>query len=156
VVAFLSRLVIVGADHEGTVGAGLASGPCQADSLAGAVGAGAGHDLDAARGPLGHGGDDALVLVVVQCRRLARGAERGRAVGALLDVPGHEPAQLLVIDLAVAEGRDQGDGQAGELFALGGGRDHRARHTAPGANSGPGSYAVQWAKKTVHPAWGRG
>ena len=72
------------------------------------------------RGPLDDGGDDALVLVVVERRRFAGGADRGEAIGPLLDVPVDELAEGVVIDLAVLERRDEGDGHARELFALGG------------------------------------
>ena len=53
---------------------------------------------------LDDGGDDALVLVVVERRRLAGGADRGQAVGPLLDVPVDQPAQGVEIDLAVLNG----------------------------------------------------
>ena len=42
---------------------------------------------------LHHGGDDALVFVVVQRRRFAGGADRRQAIGALFDVPIDEPAE---------------------------------------------------------------
>ena len=100
VVAFLGRLVVIRPDHEGAVGPGLLGEARQADRLAGAVGAGAGHDLDAAARLLDHGGDDALVLLVVERRRFAGGADRGQAVGALLDVPVDQPAQGREIDFA--------------------------------------------------------
>ena len=45
------------------------------------------------RRPLHHGGDDALVFLVVQRRRFAGGADRGQAIGPLLDVPIDQPAQ---------------------------------------------------------------
>ena len=93
--------------------------PRQADGLAGAVGARAGHDLDAAGRLLDHGGDDALVLLVVERGRFAGGADGRQAVGALLDVPVHQAAQALEIDVAAAKRGDQRHRHAGELFALG-------------------------------------
>ena len=122
VVAFLRRLVVIGTDQERAVGADALGEARQADGLAGAVGAGAGHHLDPARRPLADGGDDALVLLMVQGRRLAGGTHGGQAVGALLDVPIDQLEQRREVDLPVAERRDQRDGQAGEHFSLGGHR----------------------------------
>ena len=59
------------------------------------------------------------MFLVIQRRRFAGGADRRQAVGALLDVPVHEPAQGREVDVAVAERRHQGHRHAGELFALG-------------------------------------
>ena len=92
IVAFLRRLVVVGADHEGAVGAGAASGAGQTDRLARAVGAGAGHDFDASGRLLDHGVDDALVFLMVERRTFAGGADGRQAVRPLLDVPIDQPA----------------------------------------------------------------
>src|SRR5262249_51450832 len=119
IIALLSRLVVVGADHEGRVGAVAARGPGQADRLAGAVRAGAGHDLDASGGSLADRSNDALVFLVVERRRLAGGADRRQAVGALLDVPVDETAEAIKVNVAVAEGGDERHRHAGELFSLG-------------------------------------
>ena len=59
------------------------------------------------------------MLLVIERRRFARGADRSQAIGALLDVPVDEPAQGLVIDLPGPKRRDDCHGQARKLFAFG-------------------------------------
>src|SRR5262245_22347574 len=100
IITLLRRLIIVRADHEGAVGTVAASGAGQANGLARTVRASARHDLDASGGSLADGGDDALVFLVIECRRLARGADRRQAVGALLDVPVDKAAQAIEVDVA--------------------------------------------------------
>ncbi len=84
--AFLRGLVVVGADLQGGVGAGLLGEGGQLDGLGGGVGAGAGDDGDAAVGGTDDPLDDLLVLFVVEGGRFAGGADGDDAVGAALDL----------------------------------------------------------------------
>ena len=84
--AFLGRLVVIGSDDQRGVGAGLGGLFGQAHGLARAVGAGAGHHLDAAGGQLADVGDDPLVLVVRERGDFAGGADGADAVRPGLDL----------------------------------------------------------------------
>ena len=119
IVTLLRRFVVVRPDHQHAVRTGLAGELRQPQGFRGAVGAGAGHDLDPAAGPLHHGGDHLLVFLMVERGRLARGADGGQAIRAFLDVPVDQPAQSVVIDLAAAKWRDKCHCEARELFAFG-------------------------------------
>ena len=94
VVAFLRRLVVVGADHAARRRRRPSWRSCvrrmASRVLLEPV---PGMTLMRPRGLLDHGGDDALVLVVIERRRFAGGADRRQAVGPLLDVPVDELAQ---------------------------------------------------------------
>ena len=80
--AFLRRLVVVGGDLQGGVGADFFGELRQAEGFGRAVRAGAGHDLDSAGDGLDDEGDDALLFLVAERGRLAGGAHRDEAVGA--------------------------------------------------------------------------
>src|SRR5438132_701268 len=110
IVAFLSRLVVIRANHQRTVSPGAVSKACQANRLAGAVGAGTGQNLDSFGGAVDDSGDDPLMFIMIESGRLTGSADRRQAIGPLLDVPIHEAIEFAKIDLAVAEGRDEGYG----------------------------------------------
>ena len=88
----------------------------------GGVGAAAGHDGHAALGLFDRDADDLAVLLDVDRRRFAGGADDADAVGAFGDVPVDQPAQGGIVDAAVVvHRRDQRDDAAcnrchGNLF----------------------------------------
>ena len=133
--ALLRGPVVVGADDEGGVGAGLGGKLRQPHGLGGGVGPGARHHEQAARGGGDALGDHPLVLVVGEgwgLTRRAYGADTGRAglgleVDLFLEASG--------VDLAVAKRRDDGDGEAGELLGSGGHREDPAEGVAGGAKA---------------------
>jgi hypothetical protein len=110
----LRRLVVVGIHHERAVRARALGVLREIERLGRAVRAGAGEHLDALAGGLHHDLDHALVLVVREGRRLAGGAARHQAVGAVGHVQLDQLAQLRLVHLGVLERRDQRDERAGE------------------------------------------
>ena len=115
--AFLRRLVVVGGDDQSGIGAGLGGPAGQPQGLLGAVRAGAGHYLDPPGGRFDHRRDHPLVLRVRKRGAFAGRAHRTDARRAGLDLELDVPLQRFDVHLAVAERRNQGDGQAGKIFA---------------------------------------
>ena len=127
--ALLRRLVVVGSDLQGRVGADLLGELGQPQGLGRAVRAGAGHHLDPAGHRLDDEGDHPLVLVVRQRGRFAGRADRAEAVRAGRDLELDLLPEDVVVDLAVGKRRDQGDRQTGKCFTL------RAHSIFKGLNS---------------------
>ena len=107
---FLRRLVVIGADDQRRIGAGLLGLPRQLDRVLGRVRAGSGND----RNPLPlatstHSVDQPLLLVIGERRRFAGRAARHQSVRALADLPGHMLLKGGLVQLVVAKRRDQRD-----------------------------------------------
>ncbi len=105
VLPFLRRLVVVRDDREAGGGAVLLRRLGELDRLGGRVAAGAGDDRDAAARMLDRNADQLLVLVEVDRRRFARGADHDDAVGALLHVPVDQLAKARQVEPAVFQHR---------------------------------------------------
>ena len=105
--AVLRRLVVIGRDHEHRIGAGLLGVLGEIDRLLGRIGAGAGHDRDAAARLIDAPFHDFLVLVMGQRRAFARGADRDEPVGALGDLPIDQVAERFLVDRTVLERGDE-------------------------------------------------
>ncbi len=110
--ALLARPVVVGRDHQGCIRAHRLGVARQLDHLGGAVGAASGDH----RGAPGHGLHAQLhhptVLVVVQGRGLAGGADGSDPVDARRHLPLHERYEGVLVQRAVAERSDQGGDDA--------------------------------------------
>ena len=105
--AVLRRLVVVGRNLQGSVGAhGFGAGG-QLDRLAGRVGAGTGEHGHALARFLHHDLDNSDVLLVAQGGRFARGSHGNQSVDAGADLLVDQAAQGLFVHAIVAQGRDQ-------------------------------------------------
>ena len=135
--ALLSRLVVVGRDHEQRVGSGVLGVACEIDGLGGGVGAGAGDDGDAALGLRDRDLDDALVLVVGEGGALAGGAHGHEAGGTALDQPIDMRTQGRLVHRAVLERRDHGGNRAAQT-----GEDGMGGHGTAPKRSGYRAHAV--------------
>ena len=82
------------------------------DGLFGAIRPGAGDDRHAPSRGFDAQIDEALMLLVVERRRLAGGPNRHQPVRSSLDLPFDQGAERRLVDLAVAERCDQGDDRA--------------------------------------------
>jgi hypothetical protein len=105
--AFLGRLVVIGADDERGVGAGLLGDLGGVDRMRRRVEAGAGDDRRASGRDLDRHLDQALLLVVFKGRAFAGRADRHQPVSALAELPGDMLLKRLVVDRAVPERGDQ-------------------------------------------------
>ena len=100
-------LVVVGGHEQGGVGTGFFGGLGEVDRLGGGVRAGSGDDLATAGGGFDRDLDDAQVLVVIECRRLAGGSDGDDSRDAAGDLLLDEGLEGGDVELAVAKGRDE-------------------------------------------------
>ena len=106
--AFLGRLVVVGGDEQGAVGAGFLGKEGQADGFGGVVGTGACQNLDAALDLVHADFDDTFVLVVGKGGGFACGSARNKTLNAFLYLPVDKGTEGFFIHIAILEGRDNG------------------------------------------------
>ena len=112
----LARLVVVRHHRQHRIGATGLGRRGQFDRLQGAVGAGAGNDRDPAGDRLHGQVDHPLVLVEIECGRLAGGPAGDQAVNAAGDLELDQVHQPLFIDPAVPHGRDESGNGALDLL----------------------------------------
>ena len=106
---FLRRLVVIGRDHQGRVGASLLGIAGQGNGFFGGVGAGAGDHRNPAVGGLQAHVDHSPVFVMAEGRRFPGGAARHQAVGSLVDLPVDQAEEGILVDRLVLKRGDQGD-----------------------------------------------
>ena len=113
------RFVVVGADHQRGVGAGFLGELGQADRLAGGVRAGPRHHLDFSPRGANHLGDDLVLLLVREGRRLAgrSGGNQNRGPGVDLEL--NLLGQAVKVNLPLFERGDHRHRQSGEIFTAG-------------------------------------
>ena len=99
----LGRPVVIGRDDQDRVGADRFGVAREGDRVDGRVRARTGHDRHPALRLLDTQLDDALVLLMGQGGALARRPDRNQAVGAALDLPGDEAAELVLVEDPVPE-----------------------------------------------------
>ncbi len=105
--AFLRRLVVIGNDDEGGIGAGFLCVNRIVNRFGGAVRAGSGDHGNAATDFLDAHFDDGLVLVGRQGRAFAGGADGDHSVAPLVDLPVDEFPECLLVHLAMLHGSDE-------------------------------------------------
>ena len=117
VLPFLRGLVVVGHHLQLAVCANAFGRSRQMNGLCRGIGAAARHDRHATGGLFNRHADDFNMLVDRNGGRLARGAHYANALGALLDVPIHQLAQALIVNLAIRKKRgNQGNNTAGDCL----------------------------------------
>lgn len=103
----LRRPVVIGRHHQRGIGAHGFGVADQADPLGGRVRARPGDHRNASGGGLDHRLDHRAMFIMGQRRAFARGANRHKAVAALLDMPVHQFLERVKVHRAVLERRDQ-------------------------------------------------
>ena len=107
--AFLRRLVVVGVDEEGGIGAGIFREAGEVEGLVGGVGAGAGDDFHfGAFGGLDGDLDNVVVFFVGEGGGLAGGADGDDAIGAVDGLVFDLFFERGAVELAIEEGGHQG------------------------------------------------
>ena len=130
---FLAGLVVIRGDEQERVGSGFVGALGQVEGFGRGVGARAGHDRDAAGGELDRLTDDFDMLVVVESRGFAGGADGDQAVDASCDLEFDQLLQVIPGHRSIEEGGDQSRmgshesaGAEGAARGVGTGRRHWA------------------------------
>ncbi len=103
--AFLGGLVVIGGHQQAGIRTCLGSTAGKADGFGGGVGAGTGHDGNAARNMLYGKADHPAVFLLVECGRFPRGTHGNDSARPLIHVPVQQFVQRVPVDRTIRRHR---------------------------------------------------